>query len=362
MFNTASPYSNDSTESLIETRYLSASGRDSAPASPMSSTFFDHPDILARSISPVPSNYAVYARSRPTSTDSSFLDFQAFSPSRLQLATSANNSSLMEKVAEQLRQVDDKDKESQASSPVSDKASLASKQTTRSRMVRRSDPVEPIVEGDQVDNVPGVLIDAKAQEAHGQVEKKKSKRFFPKFFRRALSTSGALNAQILDRSTAPSKPGPGPRPLASSTRANTSPAAFDTASISTSKTKAKSPSLFRFKHKAEPTGKSPTESTTPAIPSPPSPGSPAPLTAEIIQRRRQVRRSGSFAGFSSSGFAAAAARPKSPVVFDSYAHHPHMGVTTNEDNFEDELDALTLEAAALSAQIGRRWMYAEDRI
>ncbi|KAJ3771867.1 hypothetical protein FB446DRAFT_772784 [Lentinula raphanica] len=360
MFNTSSPYFNDSTESLIETRYLSASGRDSAPASPMSSTFFDHPDILARSISPVPSNYAVYARSRPTSTDSSFLDFQAFSPSRLQLATAANNSSLMEKVAEQLRQVDDKDKESQASSPVSDKASLASKQTTRSRMVRRSDPVEPIVEGDQVESV--AVSDAKAQEGLGQVEKKKSKRFLPKFFRRALSTSGALNAQILDRSTAPSKPGPGPRPLASSTRANTSPAAFDTASISTSKTKVKSPSLFRFKHKPEPTGKSPTESTTPAIPSPPSPGSPAPLTAEIIQRRRQVRRSGSFAGFSSSGFAAAAARPKSPVVFDSYAHHPHMGVTTNEDNFEDELDALTLEAAALSAQIGRRWLYAEDRI
>ncbi|KAJ3752529.1 hypothetical protein EV360DRAFT_75279 [Lentinula raphanica] len=361
MFNTASPYSNDSTESLIETRYLSASGRDSAPASPMSSTFFDHPDILARSISPVPSNYAVYARSRPTSTDSSFLDFQAFSPSRLQLATSANNSSLMEKVAEQLRQVDDKDKESQASSPVSDKASLASKQTTRSRMVRRSDPVEPIVEGDHVEGIP--VLDAKAQEGLGQVEKKKSKRFLPKFFRRALSTSGALNAQILDRSTAPSKPGPGTRPLASSTRANTSPAAFDTASISTSRTKAKSPSLFRFKHKPEP-AKSPTESTTPSIPSSPSPpsGSPTALTAEIIQRRRQVRRSGSFAGFSSSGFAASAARPKSPVVYDSYAHHPHMGVTTNEDNFEDELDALTLEAAALSAQIGRRWMYAEDRI
>ncbi|GAW04468.1 hypothetical protein LENED_006262 [Lentinula edodes] len=259
----------------------------------MSSTFFDS-DLLARSISPVPSNYALYTRSRPTSTDSSFFDFQSFVPvtsNQPQVSAAANNSTgLMDQLAGALRRVEENN---QISPLIDDKASFMSKQTTRSRVIRRSDVVvEAITDGEQ-----GLLDVVPVTE--DQAENKKNRRFLPKFLRRAMSTSGALNAQILDRKTAFSKPGHSP--LTPSSRANTVPTSG-------------------------------------------------------IKRRRQVRRSGSFAGFSTSPFA-----PSSPIVF---RHHGLFSNTCAEpvgaDGDEDELDALTLEATALSAQIGQRWMYAED--
>ncbi|KAJ3993303.1 hypothetical protein F5050DRAFT_744626 [Lentinula boryana] len=332
MFSSIDEYLNASTESLISTQYLSLSGRDSAPASPMSSTFFDA-DLSARSVSPVPSNYALYTRSRPTSTDSSILDFQSFAPiPPTQLQPAIANTDLMEKVAEDLCRV--------AASPVSDKASLMSKQTTRSRAVRRSDTIEPVTEAEQ-----GPL-DAGTE---GQTEKKKARRFLPKFFRRALSTSGALNAQILDRNAAPSKPGP--RPFGPSARANTSPVVLDP-SITAGKGKEKAHSMFRFRPKADSSlSKKPTHTPPPLK-----------LDNEFVQRRRQVRRSGSFAGFSGSAFTP---RPSSPLIFQreglfSTTHDTPAGGMAEDD--EDGLDALTLEASALSAQIGRRWVYAEDEI
>ncbi|KAJ4486995.1 hypothetical protein C8R41DRAFT_416701 [Lentinula lateritia] len=326
-------FSNTSTESLLGTQYLSVSRRDSAPASPMSSTFFDS-DPLARSISPVPSNYALYARSRPTSTDSSFFDFQSFAPAasnQHQVSAAVNDSTvLMNQLAGALRRVEEN---SQISPLIDDKASFMSKQTTRSRVIRRSDVVvEAIAEGEQ-----GRL--SMSADTEDQAEKKrKNRRFLPKFLRRAMSTSGALNAQILDRKNAFSKPGSSP--LTPSSRANT-------VSSSVSKGKGKAHSMFRFRgHQVDPSCEKPVQAPPP----------PLVLPDEIFQRRRQVRRSGSFAGFSTSPFA-----PSSPVVF---RHHGLFSNTFAEpvgaDGDEDELDALTLEATALSAQIGQRWMYAED--
>ncbi|KAJ3905925.1 hypothetical protein F5879DRAFT_921083 [Lentinula edodes] len=320
-------FSNTSTESLLGTQYLSVSRRGSAPASPMSSTFFDS-DLLARSISPVPSNYALYTRSRPTSTDSSFFDFQSFVPvtsNQPQVSAAANNSTgLMDQLAGALRRVEENN---QISPLIDDKASFMSKQTTRSRVIRRSDVVvEAITDGEQ-----GLLDVVPVTE--DQAENKKNRRFLPKFLRRAMSTSGALNAQILDRKTAFSKPGHSP--LTPSSRANTVP-------TSVSKGKGKAHSMFRFRGHQ---GEKPVQAPPPLV-----------LPDEIVQRRRQVRRSGSFAGFSTSPFA-----PSSPIVF---RHHGLFSNTCAEpvgaDGDEDELDALTLEATALSAQIGQRWMYAED--
>ncbi|KAJ3922483.1 hypothetical protein F5877DRAFT_75262 [Lentinula edodes] len=321
-------FSNTSTESLLGTQYLSVSRRGSAPASPMSSTFFDS-DLLARSISPVPSNYALYTRSRPTSTDSSFFDFQSFVPvtsNQPQVSAAANNSTgLMDQLAGALRRVEENN---QISPLIDDKASFMSKQTTRSRVIRRSDVVvEAITDGEQ-----GLLDVVPVTE--DQAENKKNRRFLPKFLRRAMSTSGALNAQILDRKTAFSKPGHSP--LTPSSRANTVP-------TSVSKGKGKAHSMFRFRGHQ---GEKPVQAPPPLVFKP----------DEIVQRRRQVRRSGSFAGFSTSPFA-----PSSPIVF---RHHGLFSNTCAEpvgaDGDEDELDALTLEATALSAQIGQRWMYAED--
>ncbi|KAJ3812476.1 hypothetical protein F5876DRAFT_74817 [Lentinula aff. lateritia] len=326
-------FANTSTESLLGTQYLSVSRRGSAPASPMSSTFFDS-ELLARSISPVPSNYALYTRSRPTSTDSSFFDFQSFVPvtsNRPQVSAAVNESiGLMDQITGALRLVEENN---QISPMIDDKASFMSKQTTRSRVVRRSDVVpEAITEGEQGLLNVGPKIEDQA------TTKKKNRRFLPKFLRRAMSTSGALNAQILDRKTAFSKPGPGP--LTPSSLANTVPS-------SGSKAKGKAHSMFRFRvHQVNPSCDKPVQAPPP----------PLVLPDEIVERRRQVRRSGSFAGFSTSPFA-----PSSPVVF---RHHGLFSNTCAEpvgaDGDEDELDALTLEATALSAQIGQRWMYAED--
>ncbi|KAJ4479749.1 hypothetical protein C8J55DRAFT_76871 [Lentinula edodes] len=325
-------FPNTSTESLLGTQYLSLSRRDSAPASPMSSTFFDS-DLLARSISPVPSNYALYTRSRPTSTDSSFFDFQSFAPVTSNLpqvsAAATESTSSMDQLARALRRVE---QDNEISSPIDDKASFMSKQTTRSRVVRRSDVVvEAITEDEQ-----GLLNVGLGTE--DQAEKKKNRRFLPKFLRRAMSTSGALNAQILDRKTTFSKPGPSP--LTPSSRANTVPA-------SVSKGKGKAHSMFRLRgHQVDLGCEKPVQASPP----------PPVLPDEVVQRRRQVRRSGSFAGFSTSPFAL-----NSPVTFRQHGSLSNTCVEpVGADDDEDELDALTLEATALSAQIGQRWMYAED--
>ncbi|KAJ4470202.1 hypothetical protein J3R30DRAFT_3539506 [Lentinula aciculospora] len=329
---------NASTESLICTQYLSLPGRDSAPASPMSSTFFDA-NLIARSISPVPSNYAVYTRSRPTSTGSSVLDFQSFSPlPTTRLDAAVVNTSLINQIASDL-DVGERCLSNQKSSPLDDKASLTSKQTTRSKAVRRSDVVEPITEGGQErrDGVPDI------QE---QVEKK-GRKFLPKFFRRALSSSGALNAQILDRNTVPTKLEP--CPLAPSGRANTTPAFVHS---SVSKGKGKAHSVFRFRQKGDLSPSKPVHTPPPFVL--------ADDTAQRAERRRQVRRSGSFAGFSTVTLA-----PASPLIFqreglfsNTYTHPIHAVV----DGDEDELDPLTLEATTLSAHIGQVWAYAEDEI
>ncbi|KAE9405271.1 hypothetical protein BT96DRAFT_916221 [Gymnopus androsaceus JB14] len=196
----------ESTESLISTCHIYLTGGDSAPASPMSSGFFDV-DPLARSVSPAPSNFGCYSRSRPTSTDSTAFNFQplGFSPVLSNPSPTADSVDLLIDRLAALHGFPDPITPTPMIIPQStiadDQTSRRSRWTLRSRVVRRSDAGE---------NTPSDVgaVEAALQKLEGSKKAVKKRNFFPNFYVEPIrSDEVSLSLGFL------SMPSPSPSPL-----------------------------------------------------------------------------------------------------------------------------------------------------
>lgn len=213
--------------------------------------FFETDQALARSVSPVPSTYGCYSRSRPTSTTP--LDFTSFQSFPVLLDPSSNDASYSRLINQLAALHGVSDTPPTAPSIAEDLASQQQPGSSDiSRVTSRLDAENRPLDIEAVD-----LALQKLEGVKMKAGKRRKFRIFPRVIAHLRGwSSGKVNAQILDRHAVSSKHRP--PPLTTDTLAN----------------------------------------TLPVLPS----------RGELCGKTQQVRRSGSFAGFTTSP-------PPSPLIF-----------------------------------------------